>query len=570
MTVEQTREKIEQLFMDGKNNDILDILTDDYLSEVKDATLYSWRARANYFDHPKKSRKDLESALELDEKQWMAFFVKGLLSFDSNKSEQASTEFSKVLELKSNYSPAYNNRALIHHNKGEYPQAIADFEMALQNRPNDPQVIFNEAITYEVWGKLDKAIEFYKKSIDLGHQIGNAENKINQLRERLAVELEENIGNGLEKIKSIVSVIRHFTVARSVAQVVHYSKLYVADLIAEDRDSHLHYSNVIYMNDPQEGKTFIDYLSDNSLKKWFEKASYKNESTIFLGSFLPVNNNDQNGSAEDQLLMWRTYGKDEKGIDAAGCNFVINTSFFEQNTIEKVTKKIPKTFKVIKDQIDKGIKYPDDNRNSLLRVQYIRDNKIIDDKNDLLTNLIQYLVVEVKELIKKNESETSDINAKNYTNTRIFDALQEMCHLFKSADYAFEHEVRVIKAESRNSRNIEYYKGADGQEPTPPKHFYIKSDKKILPHLSKIYLGPKVQNPLHWALHFDYSLRKEERELTELEALLERVSTNIPLNINESVRLKILQDIFPGGRDEVINLINPEQIEIIPSKCKFI
>jgi hypothetical protein len=385
----------------------------------------------------------------------------------------------------------------------------------------------------------------------------------------MAVTLKDDLEKDLEKIKSIVSVIRQKSLVKEeIKQVVHYSKLTVADIITSSRESRLHYSNVIYMNDPQEGKIFIDYLDDPIIKEWFEKASYKNESTIFLGSFLPVQiADDDDGRAEDQLLLWRTYGKDENGIDAGGCNFVINADFFET---DKTLRSLPKSFEKIKNEIENGTKYIVNNRNSLLYVQYIRGNKILKDDKDLLINLIDYLKKEIKQLIQKNNGNVSEESARNYINSRIFDALQELCHLFKSADYSFEKEVRIIKAEARNSRNIEYYKSITGDDPNPPKHFYVKSEKRVLPYLAKIYLGPKVKNSSHWGLHFDYSLRKEERELAELETLEEKFKNTMKLDPIEKDRLDILQQTYPGGKTGVTEPIVSNKIEIIPSKCHFI
>ena len=111
----------------------------------------------------------------------------------------------------------------------------------------------------------------------------------------------------------------------------------------------------------------------------------------------------------------------------------------------------------------------------------------------------------------------------------IFKRLSTISYLFKSADYNYEHEVRVITYIPRNSDNIKF-RGID--EPNLPcKQFYIESYNDILPHIKKIYLGPKVEHYQRWSLYLDYEIRQ---------------------------RVK----------DGMV-AVNPSNIEIIKSECKF-
>jgi len=606
MTLEQLRKQAEELFNQKKNDDIIKLLSDGILEKYNDAILYAWRARA----HDRNKMPDecftyAQKAIELNPEYWMGYIARGNAWSDKKEYDKAIEDYNKAIELNpedpaayhnrgyawsdkkeydkaiEDYSKAielspeyaydcYNNRGNAWSDKKEYDKAIEDYNKAIELNPECAYAFYNLALTEEGSGNIKAAIEHFQKAKELGHRVQDAEYRINDLRERrqLTVPLKDEINKGLQKIKNIVSAIRHKSLVRDdVKQVVHYSKLFVADIITGDRKSKLHYSNVIYMNDPLEGKTFIDYLNDAELKDWFARASYKNESTIFLGSFLPIDKKDKDDSAEDQLLMWRTYGKDEEGKDAAGCNFVIDRQFFETKETRGGTA-VPESFEEIKAAIERGDLFTDGNRNSLLKIQYIRGNEILHDKDKVVKKLIDYLKKEVKILIKKNAKKTTDQKARDFTDSRLFDALQEMCHLFKAADYSFEKEVCIIRAEPRNSRNIEYYKGPDGGEPKPPKKFYVKSSKRVLPYIRKIYLGPKVANTPHWSLHFDYSIRKEERELRELEDLQKKDSAK--LTDAENKRLDSLNETYHGVLNGSEEKINASQVEIIPSTCHFI
>lgn len=70
-----------------------------------------------------------------------------------------------------------------------------------------------------------------------------------------------------------------------------------------------------YMNDPEEGETIFKYLQDPEIEDAFREASLSQNSNIYLGSFLSAFH-------KDELIMWRTYGRDENGTDGGGCSFV--------------------------------------------------------------------------------------------------------------------------------------------------------------------------------------------------------------------------------------------------------
>ncbi|MBK6285870.1 MAG: hypothetical protein IPF54_27165 [Draconibacterium sp.] len=113
-----------------------------------------------------------------------------------------------------------------------------------------------------------------------------------------------------------------------------------------------------------------------------------------------------------------------------------------------------------------------------------------------------------------SEEQKKQIEFQKYVENSIFKNLSTINFLFKSADYSFENEVRVIKYMPRDSSLIKYM---EIKEPKlPPKRFYIESINDILPFIRKIYLGPKVENHQHWSLYFDFEIRQRDKELRKL------------------------------------------------------
>jgi hypothetical protein len=64
---------------------------------------------------------------------------------------------------------------------------------------------------------------------------------------------------------------------------------------------------------------------------------------------------------------------------------------------------------------------------------------------------------------------------------------------FKSADYSYENELRVI--EFATHANIVHIDTTTG---VLPRKMYIESSKEVKPHLKKVILGPRVLHPERW------------------------------------------------------------------------
>lgn len=514
-------------------------------------------------DRYSKALVDYNMAIKLDPNNSYAYGGRATLFLDRMEYDKAILDFNKAIELNRNYRSGYNNRGNTWWYKGDYKKAIEDYNLAIELSPNDELIYQNRAKAWNKIGEYEKALIDINKAIELNanlpfvyifkgdvcYTIGDFQESIKNYEIALKHNLDGRLGYVEDKIKlaqEAIDVLKFFDessagevqkdeklrlekeidqiiisirdAAKSkVKMVAHYTKLSVADIYVKKINVKMHYSNAIYMNDPMEGKVFFDYLDNDEITKAYLNGEKRTETSVYLGSFLPAEDNNGEVSHEDELVMWRTYGKDENGKEASGCNVVISSDFFKLNSSEDDEESIPMS----------------DNEEELLNVVYVKKLKsskeITNDNKDKIEPAIVQLRENLLKLIElRNKFQKRDDFYKEIENS-IFKRLSTISYLFKSADYNYEHEVRVITYVPRNSDNIKF---REIDEPNLPcKHFYIESYNDILPHIKKIYLGPKVEHYQRWSLYLDYEIRQRVKE--------------------------------------GMTVVKPSSIEIIKSDCKF-
>jgi tetratricopeptide (TPR) repeat protein len=497
--------------------------------ELKPNTAYAYYIKARiYFRNGEneKAKSDFDKAIEIKPDYIDAYISRGLYFWSEKEYEKAIDDYSKTIELNPNVAYYYANRAICWAELNENDKALLDYNKAIELDDNSVKIYHNRGELYFKIGDYDNAIINYKEAIRKDETYKFLEDKIKLAQEKINEKSqfeESNIRNEdrIEKnkiedeIELIIESIRNSAKSK-VKMVAHYTKLSVADIYVKKTNVKMHYSNAIYMNDPMEGKVFFDYLDNEEITKAYLNGEKRTETSVYLGSFLPAEDNDGEVSHEDELVMWRTYGKDENGKEASGCNVLISSDFFKLNSLTD----------------EKSISISD-NEEELLNVVYVKKLKsskeITNDNKDKIEPAIAQLKDNLLKLIElRDKYQKQDDFYKEIENS-IFKRLSTISYLFKSADYNYEHEVRVITYVPRNSDNIKF---REIDEPNLPcKHFYIESYNDILPHIKKIYLGPKVEHYQRWSLYLDYEIRQR----------------------------------FKEG----MTVVNPSSIEIIKSECKF-
>ena len=508
---------------------------------------------------------DYEEALKINDKLEYLYNNIGLAYFNKGYYKEALQNYNKALKLYPNYADALNNRGMVWYEKGEYDKSIQDCTKAIELHPNYADAFNNRGNAWYFKQEWEKAESDYKKVSEYqGYEaIGNSNlgdvlaakgefqkaqeayklaGQFHDLPEWLNKQISEqkirnskslhfakiNVPNQFIQKRTAIEdrLERTLTNIRKIAKsdaksVVHYTKLFVSEIYVTSLNSKMHYSNAIYMNDPMEGKVFFEYLDDKRIDEAYLNGEKRNESSVYLGSFLPAEDSRFGKSHEDELVMWRTYGKDANGKEAAGCNLVLSSEFFKE--IKKPVanepsiseyKEIEQEVASIKEDYTKN-KAGDE---ELLNVIYIDlHNNERSLKNDVTGNLepaLKELKGLLNELIELRDKSKNHKEFCDYIDNTIFKHLSTISFLFKSADYIFENEVRVIEYVPRDSDRIKFMPVS--QPNLPKKRFYIESNNEILPFIKKIHFGPKVENHQQWGLYFDFELRQRAKELAAM------------------------------------------------------
>lgn len=394
--------------------------------------------------------------------------------------------------------------------KGEFEKAILDFDTCIKLDPKLAVAFLNRGIANYRLSKSELALADYYKSLELFGEAGEGANQFTAfLKENIKLLIEKGIPKPGEvlnsqqiKKRAIEKVIDDaIEKIRQTAQsdnkaVVHYTKLFVADIYVKTTEVKMHYSNAIYMNDPDEGRVLFKCFNDKEIESAYYSGERHSESGIYLGSFLPSNNVESKPQHEDELVMWRTYGKDENGNEATGCSIVIDSSFF---------KPLPGSAMAL------------DPSNELLNVIYIKNltgtNELLGDSGPTIQIKLNEIKENIVRLIELKKEKDSDDLLCIEIDKSVYIRLSEITYLFKSADYQYENEVRVVKRVSHNGNLIRAM--SQTQPGKPAKRFYIESINNVLPFIRKIYLGPKVENLQEWRLFFDLELKKCSKELAK-------------------------------------------------------
>jgi tetratricopeptide (TPR) repeat protein len=68
----------------------------------------------------------------------------------------------------------YLNEALTLERQGDYEAALTSYRLALRDQPNDYRVLQNMAIAFSKTGRLDDAVNCYRRALDIQPQLAGA------------------------------------------------------------------------------------------------------------------------------------------------------------------------------------------------------------------------------------------------------------------------------------------------------------------------------------------------------------------------------------------------------------
>lgn len=551
----------EQLFNNKRYKELIDLFSDDIIEKFKSDLLYNGRglAHAGLNEHaiaiqfynkalelkPQSSRiynnrgnsfhllgeyknaiEDFNTSISLNESDAEVFFNRGNSYAKIRQYTKAIRDYDSSIRIDKNNHKFYANRGAAKGRKKDYVNAILDLNKAIEINPNDYLTYNNLGVILETKKDYIKALENYEKSITIFPNYIIGKNNLDRIKALLGKKVEtyiEEITSTLQLFARIldstkvssskkIQILQICAITKRDAldkirahaaknidtltkgkSVVHYTKLFVADKLATEVHSKLRYYNATYMNDPEEGIVLLEHM-EASVKRSYHNASFQEEDNIYIGSFLPAE------SHEDELVMWRTYGKDEKQVDGGGCSIIINQSFFDPFN-EKDGYLNPEMVS------DSALAITDKTPQCLYRVLYYNKGykksgkpMIVDDESKAIEKDVNTLNKKLLELTKlKERSPKSTLNIA--IDKIIYHLLSEIRFFFKSADYAFENEIRVLQFAAKNSPLLMI------DDKSYPKKVYLESNKPVQNFMEKIILGPKVPNPKQW-MYLDVALRQ--------------------------------------------------------------
>ena len=451
------------------------------------ATAYNSRGNAwngkKQFD---KAIDDFSTAIKLNKDFAYAYNNRGNAWSGKREYEKALADYNQAIAIDANYVNVYRNRGLTWYDKKEYVEAIKDFNQAIKIDKNDAMTYYNRAAAYAEQGELKHAIDDYR------HYIVAANNSTDYYVSVAKSEIEKllkNIGEGWRaEIENIIGNLKSLLLFNKDC-ITHYTSLSATkSMILEASPFRL--SEGAFLNDPAEGIAILKYLSFSIIKE----VNKKNKEELFenftekpfIGSFV-------NDHKHNDLTLWRMYGK-EALAEARGCALTFNRTKF----IAEFEDKILNRFTL-------DINSRDEGRYTFYKVAYIHDEEFLipggyeedKEKNEEEVKQLNILMTELKEKINALDGEQK---------ISIASTLNEIVYLFKSDEYHYEHEVRLVVQSVGLDEYIKVKPDKDEQNVGP--RVYVEMID-IAPVLTQITLGPKVERAEEWAAAFNYHLKKK-------------------------------------------------------------
>ena len=342
------------------------------------------------------------------------------------------------------------------------------------------------------------------------------ENKLNQLIDIYRIVQEIKYQLGLKaKDKNSNLKFGHYTKGKTLQNLLDQDTGKTDDTkFSVSGKTRLYNAN--YMNDPEEGVVIEEILEpskDGERTSYFEKRNILDPSPWFLMSFT---------SKTDDLTMWSQYGDDAQGVclvlkeddfsrftsfndvswrrETTSLEFInkIDLSMSELSSDLKISanesKKKEQTFSArieeIQPQPEKKDKVANGNIDYLYRIAYVNDSggKFSIEKTELFNDYeiknLETLLKALKEKLDKDLNKGDDFYQK-----AISDCIEEIRYLFKSVDYKYEDELRILRYSNLDPSNKEIKIDKE----SGIGKLYVERENPI--QIDEVIFGPKFPNP---------------------------------------------------------------------------
>lgn len=102
----------------------------------------------------------------------------GTYYYSKKEYDLAIKQFTKAIELDSNYSDPYNHRGIVFRDRNMFLSALKDFDRAIKLNDKNPTYWNNKGYTFQGMGMIDSAIYYYKHAISISPVYHNALNNL--------------------------------------------------------------------------------------------------------------------------------------------------------------------------------------------------------------------------------------------------------------------------------------------------------------------------------------------------------------------------------------------------------
>lgn len=415
-----------------------------------------------------------------------------------SKLQEALAQINDAILLNPRDVAFISNKAYIEYELGEYHRVLTDLDRArdLSSDYEDIKTILKLSIdsriklSFASTTKQDlKFSNLYKDLLEIfENEPGSSKlyfeafEVFNKIKSTEKQQIIESVSYELMLLEFYISeLMKAITLHNPQQGIYYYTSMDNLQRVLCDEKENTKYKLPIFcanhMNDPCEGKEFERILmkhvgQEPMLQDLFgqKRSSTISKRRILESEFTFLKSFSKN---DDSLPMWIHYADSGKG-----CCVKVSRGFFTNfdNDLPDDNKKLTTN--------------PFDNEYRLYDVLYVRDGDLINNVSD-----------EVRQLYTKVISQFSSINLVYNTlkeSTRaivivaITNIIRKIKYLFKSADYAYEQEMRIVlkRPLSDLKRDDIDIKTTSISEKNPIPKIFIYTNKSIL--IDEIILGPKV------------------------------------------------------------------------------
>ena len=334
------------------------------------------------------------------------------------------------------------------------------------------------------------------------------ENKLNQLIDIYRIVQEIKYQLGLKaKDKNSNLKFGHYTKGKTLQNLLDQDTGNTDDTkFSVSGKTRLYNAN--YMNDPEEGVVIEEILEpskNGEITSYFEKRNILDPSPWFLMSFT---------SKTDDLTMWSQYGDDAQGV----CLVLKEDDFSRFTSFNDVSWRKETVFiesenksEVAISESSSDVKSPskkleNDNKTQLKSEQ--KDNVSKGNIDYLyriayIKNADENFELEVSELFDNNEIKTLEVSISNlkqklderlgenddFYKNAISECIEEIRYLFKSVDYKYENELRILRYANLDPSNEEI----KIDKTSGVGKLYVERKNSI--QIGEVIFGPKFPNP---------------------------------------------------------------------------